>query len=67
MGCLSFSVELWYMIVDYRTEIRSKAFKFFFVENRLGAGYGEFGVIIEAIGYVVIVIPFISHAEKFVR
>ena len=49
MGCLSFPVELWYMIVDYRAEIRSKAFKFFFVENRLGAGYGEFGIIIEAV------------------
>ncbi len=51
MGCLSFSVELWYMVGDYRTEIRSKAFKFFFIENRLGAGYGELGVIIEAVPF----------------
>ena len=49
MGCLSFSVELWYMVGDYRREIRGKAFKFFFVKNRFGAGYGEFGVIIETV------------------
>ena len=53
-GCLSFSVELWYMIVDFRREIRGKAFKSFFLENRCGAGYGEFGVIIEAVPAVFV-------------
>ncbi|WP_175547803.1 hypothetical protein [Ruminococcus flavefaciens] len=37
------------MVGDNRTEIRSKAFKSFFVENRCGAGYGEFGIVVETV------------------